>query len=554
VTPLVHRIVGDARRPLLLLLGGAGFVLLVACANVASLMLVRLDARQGELAVRAAVGAGRGRLIHQLLAESVALGVVGGVAGVTLAWWATRLLLALQPPDLPRIAEVQLDARVLAFAAVTAVGTGLLFGVVPALRASGGRIASGLRLHGRGAAAGDSRFRRALVVGQIGLALTLLAGAGLLGRSLLALRAVDPGFREDHVLTGQLTLASADYPGEPEVIETLEAIRARVRALPGVAAAGAVTNLPLASGSGDINIMIEGRPQAEGEVSPRADWQVVTPGYFDAMGLTLLRGRGLDERDRVGAPGAVVINQTLAGLYWPAGDALGARFTLGGGAGPGLVTVVGIVGDVRHAGLDAPRTGQLYVSHAQFRFWHGGSVARSLTLVVRSTGDPAALATAVRRAVLDVDPRLPVANVRTMADVVTASLGRPRFLFALAGAFAVVAVALGALGVYGVLAYAVARRTREIGLRLALGGRGRDVAALFLREGGRLVVSGTVLGLAGAVLLSGLLRGLLFGVTPIDPVTLVGAPVALAIAASVAAWVPARRAARLDPMEALRHE
>jgi hypothetical protein len=272
------------------------------------------------------------------------------------------------------------------------------------------------------------------------------------------------------------------------------------------------------------------------------------------MGLTRLRGRVLDERDRVGAPGAAVINQTLADRYWPTGDALGARFVLGGGAGPGLVTVVGIVGDVRHASLDAPRTGQLYVSHAQFRFWNGGSVARALTLVVRSAGDPVALGAAVRRAVHDVDPRLPVANVRTMDDVVTAALGRPRFLFALAGAFAVVALVLGALGVYGVLAYAVARRTREIGLRLALGARGRDVAGLFLRDGSRMVLGGIVLGLTGAVLLGRLLRGLLFAVAPLDPLTLVAAPLALATAAFVATWIPARRAAGIPPMEALRHE
>ena len=553
-TPLADRVVGDARRPLLLLLGAAGFVLLVACANVANLMLVRLDARQGELAVRTAVGAGRGRLVRQLLVESVTIGAVGGAAGVVLAWWGTRLLLALSPPNLPRFGEVTLDLPVLAFAAASAIGTGLLFGLAPALRTSGVRIAAALHAGGRGAARGDSRLRGALAIGQIGLALTLLAGAGLLGRSLAALRAVDPGFREDRVLTGRLTLASADYPEEYQVIETFEAIRTRVAALPGVQAAGVVTNLPLASSLGDINVQIEGRMQPEGEVSPRADWQAVTPGYFDAMGLVVRRGRAIDKRDRTGAPGAVVINETMAERYWPGEEALGARFTLGGNAGPGLVTVVGIVGDVRHGSLADPRISQMYVPHSQFRFWNGGSVVRSMTLVVRAAGDPRSLAAAVRGAVSDVDPRLPLANVLSMDEVVTASLGRPRFLFALAGVFAAVALVLGVLGLYGVLAYGVARRTREIGLRLALGARGRDVAGLFLREGGRLVLGGIVLGFTGALVLSRLLRGLLFGIAPLDPLTLIAAPFALAAAAAVATWLPARRAARIPPMEALRHE
>jgi len=552
VTPLADTVVGEARRPLLLLLGAAAFVLLVACANVANLMLVQLDARQGELALRVAVGAGRGRLVRQLLTESVAVSLVGGVVGVAIAGWGTRLLLALGPASLPRAGQVTVDVRVLAFAVATAVGTGLLFGLLPALRARGVPSAAALREGARGMATGRGRVRDILAVGQMGIALTLLAGAGLLGRSLGALHAVDPGFRPDHVLTARLTLPTADYPTEPQVIDAFRTIRDRVATLPGVRSAGAVTNLPLASSLGDLNLRIEGRVQAEGEVSPRADWQVVTPGYFAAMGLVVHHGRALDERDRVGAPGAVVINETMADRYWPGEDPLGARFVLGGRAGPGVVTVVGIVGDVRHGSLADARVSQMYLSHAQFRFWNGGSVVRSLTLVVRAAGNPETLSGAVREAVRTVDPRLPVASVQTMDEVVSASLARPRFEFALAGAFGIIALVLGVLGVYGVLAYTVAQRTREIGVRLALGARGRDVALLFAWQGGRLIAAGLAIGTVGAVLLGHLLRGLLFGVAPLDPTTLVAAPLVLAGAALLATSIPAHRAARLDPMEALR--
>jgi putative ABC transport system permease protein len=553
-TPLVERVMGAARRPLLLLLGAAGFVLLVACANVANLMLVRLDARRTELAVRTAVGAGGARLTRQLLVESVTLGLGGGTAGVALAWWGTRLLLTLRPSELPRFGETTINIGVLGFAALTAVGTGLLFGLLPAIRGSEGSLTTVLQAGGRETAGGNGRVRRALVTAQVAIAITLLAGAGLLGRTLVALHEVDPGFRPDHVLTGRLTLGSTDYPAEARVVGAFEAIRGRVAALPGVRAVGAVTNLPLASTLGDLNIRIEGREQAEGEVSPRADWQVVTPGYFAAIGLTVREGRTLDERDRVDAPGAVVINETMAQRYWPDGNALGARFVLGGRAGPGLVTVVGIVDDVRHGSLADPRISQMYLAHAQFRFWNGGSVVRAMTLVVRAVGDPAALGAAVRGAVRAVDPRLPLDAVRTMNQVVAASVSRPRFLFVLSAAFAAIALLLGALGLYGVLAYGVARRTREIGLRLALGARPGEVARLFLRDGGRLVALGVAFGLLSTALLARLLRGLLFGVAPLDAVTLAGAPIALAAVAALATWIPARRAARLDPMDALRHE
>jgi predicted permease len=552
--PLARLVVGDARRPLFLLLGAAVFVLLIACANVANLMLVRLDARRAELAVRTALGANRGRLVRQLLVESLILGLAGGAVGVALAWGGLQGLLALRPPDLPRFGEVTVDGRVLAFAAAVAIGAGMLFGLLPALRASGARLAVALRAGARGTVAGANRGRQTLVVGQIAAALTLLAGAGLLGRSLMALVGVDPGFRDERVLTGRLSLPQQDYPSEAEVIDGFAAVRDRVGAVPGVQAVGGVSTLPLAASLGDLNFQIEGRETRPDEVSSRADWQVVTPGYFAAMGLALLRGRVLDERDREGAPGAVVISQTTAQRYWPGQDPLGARMVLGGGAGPGLVTVVGIVGDVRHASLAEGAAAQMYLSHAQFRFWNGGSVVRALTLAVRAAGDPAALAAAVRGAVFAFDPRIPLADVRTMRDVVARSLGRERFVVALAAAFAAVALALGTLGIYGVLAYVVAQRTRELGLRLALGAEAREVASMVLRDAGRMLVPGVALGLGGALVLARVLRGMLYGVTPLDPITLVAAPLALTGAALMASWLPAWRATRISPVEALRHE
>jgi len=552
--PLRERVIGNARRPLLLLLGAAGFVLLIACANVANLMLVRLDARRTELAIREAIGAGRRRVVRQLLAESLTIGALGGVAGVALAAFGVRILLALQPPDLPRIGDASIDVTVLAFAAAIAIGTGILFGLFPALQSSFMQLAPTLRRGGGGDAPGASRIRRTLVAGQVGIALTLLVGAGLLARTLEALRSVDPGFRQDHVWTGRVSLTEADYPSEAQVIDGFRSIRDRVASIPGVRVVGGVSNLPLASPLGDLNFRIRGRDVREGEVSPKADWQVVTPGYFDAMGMRLIRGRTLNEEDRVGAPGAVVINQTMARRYWPGEDPLGERFVLGGHAGPGEVTVVGIVRDVRHGSLSESHVSQMYLPQAQFRYWNGGGVVRSMTLVVRAHGDPASITTAIVGAVHGIDAQLPVADIRTMDQVVTASLSRQRFLFALATAFALVALALGAFGIFGVVAFGVSRRTKEIGLRLALGARRGQVVASVLLDGGRMVAWGVAVGLLGALVLARLLRNLLFGVAPLDPFTLIAAPLCLIAVALAAMWLPAQRASRVDPMEALRHE
>jgi putative ABC transport system permease protein len=556
LVPLQADIVGPVRTPLFILLGAVGFVLLMACANVASLLLSRADARRREFAVRAALGAGRGRLLRQLVVESVVLAAAGATAGVLLAVWGATALVSLTPPDIPRLESVGLGARVLGFALFATMLTALLFGLPPALDSSRPDLYRSLREGGRGGSPGKgaNRFRRALVVGELALAVVLLAGAGLLGRSLLALHAVDPGFRTADVLTFRVSLPAASYPEEERVTAFFGQLVDRIAALPGVESAGAVTNLPLLSSLGDLNMQIEGRIVPEGATSPRADWQTVTPGYFDAIGMRVLRGRAIERRDDAPAPGVVVINRSLADLYWPGEDPIDRRFTLGGGAGPGTVTVVGIVDDVRHASLAIPPRPEMYLAHAQFRFWNGGSVVRALTLAIHAAGDAAALAPAVREAVRRLDPDLPVSALQTMAEVRGESIARPRFLAVLLVIFSAVALLLAAVGVYGVMSFTVAQRTHEMGIRVALGARPAEVFRMVVAQGMALALGGIALGLAGALALTRTLRALLYDVAPRDPLTLGLVSAALALVALVACWVPARRATGADPLRALRQD
>lgn len=556
VRPLEEVVGGNIRQALLLLLGAAALVLLVACTTVANLVLVRLDGRRRELAIRTALGASRRRVLSHVLVECVLIAGLGGILGVLVAWWGSEAFVALDPPGIPRIAEVRLDWAVAAFTGVATAITALLLAAIPgllAVRAAGGAL---LRdREGRTVEGAGGRSRRTLVVVQVALALVLLAVAGLFGRSLAALNTVDPGYDVDHVLAARLSLPGTAYASEAEVVGFYEQVEESLAALPGVRAAGAVTNLPLASSLGDLNFRIEGQRVGEGEVSPRADWQAVTPGYFTAMGLRLQSGRFLDERDGVDAPGAVIISRSTAERYWPGEDALGRRFTLGGGAGPGTVTVVGVVEDVRHGSLAEAPTAQMYLPHAQFRFWNGGSVARGLWIVVRSEGaDPLGLVSPVRQAIRTLDPLVPVSDIRTMTEVRSASLGRQRLLFVVGSVFGALALLLGALGIYGVVADGVVRRTREIGVRMALGAGSSAVARMVAGEAGRLALAGIALGLLGAALLSKVLQGLLYGVTPLDPATLAAVAALLSGIALLASWLPARRAARIRPMEALRHE
>lgn len=551
--PLAEDVVGPVRPALFVLLAAVGLLLLVACANVANLLIARADARRGELALRTALGARRGRIARQLVVETLVLAALGGALGVGLAAGGLELLVALQPPDVPRIGAVTVDWRVLAFTTLTTALAGMLLGVLPALAASRTDPAAALHETSGRSGGGRRRLRAVLVVGEIAAALVLVIGAALLVRSYAELSSVDPGYQVEGVLTTRLTLPAADY-ADTEVAPFFRRLFERVDGLPGVVAAGAVSNLPLATDLGDLNFDIEGRETPADGVSSKADWQAVTPGYLDAMRIPLVSGRAIEPADDVDAPGVVVINETAARRYWPGENPLGQRILLGGGAGPGWVTIVGIVRDVKHAAFDeAPRT-EMYLAHEQFRFWDGGGPVRGMTLAVRTPGEPAALAGLLREAVAALDPALPLAEFRTMEQVVSESLARPRLMMSLLATFAGVALVMGAVGIYGVMAWLVGRRTRELGLRLALGAQARDVAGLVLKQSLALTAAGLALGLLLAAFLTRALAGMLYGVTPLDAWTFAGVPLALAAVALLAAWVPTWRASRIDPGEVLRHE
>ena len=551
--PLAEDVVGPVRPALLVMLAAVGLLLLVACANVANLLIARAETRRGELALRTALGAGRGRIVRQLIVETLVLAAMGGALGVALAASGIELLVALQLPDVPRIGAVTIDWRVLVFTTATTALAGMLLGILPAIAASRTDPAVALHESSGRAGGGRARLRAALVIGEIAAALVLVIGATLLVRSYAELSSVDPGYRVDGVLTTRLTLPTADY-ADAEVAPFFRQLLQRLDGVPGIAGAGAVSNLPLATDLGDLNFDIEGRATPADAVSSKADWQTVTPGYLEAMRIPLVSGRTIEPVDDVDAPGVVVINETAAQRYWPGENPLGQRVLLGGGAGPGWVTIVGIVRDVKHAAFDEVPRSQMYLSHEQFRFWDDGGPVRGMTLALRTPGEPSALAGVVREAVAALDPALPLGEFLTMEQVVSDSLARPRLMMSLLATFAGVALVMGAVGIYGVMAWLVGRRTRELGVRLALGARARDVACLVLRHGLALTGAGLAVGLLLAAFLTRALAGMLYGVTPLDAWTFAAVPAGLAAVALLATWIPTWRAARLDPNVVLRHE
>jgi putative ABC transport system permease protein len=549
--PVQDFITGESRGALWILLGSVVFVLLIACANVANLQLARADVRRREVAVRAALGAARGDIVRQLLTESVLLATAGAVAGLGVAWAALQIVIAMRPANLPRIEEAGLDGSVLALTAVLAVATGLLFGLLPALQLSRPDVTTILKDGGRSGTAGRSRqiARRGLVVLQMASSVVLALAAGLLIRSLVELNRIDLGFNAANVLTAQLQVPATDYRQPADVVRFYRQLDERIMQLPGVRAAGAVRVLPLSRPIGDWSIKIEGRPYVPAE-NPNGDFQAVTPGYFEAMRLGLARGRFLTAADREDTTPVAVINETMAARYWPGEDAIGRQFMMGTDDKPWL-TIVGIVNAVRHnAVIEEPRA-EMYIAHAQLPA-HIQSAPRGMTLVVRTNGDPLGIAGAVREAVRAVDRNLPVSDIRTMEAVAGAALSQPRFVTFLLGVFAAVALTLAAIGIYGTVSLLVAERTQEMGIRLALGAERSSILKLVLGQGLWLTLAGLVLGLAGAVVLTRTLAGLVYGIGTLDPLTFAAVPALLCVVALLACLVPAVRAASVDPIATLR--
>ena len=552
--PLHEAMVGDIRKSFGLLLGAVGFVLLIACVNVANLLLARAASRENEMAVRAALGAARGRIIRQLLTESLILGVVGGALGLLVAVWGIEALLAMEPAGIPRLADVSVDPFVIAFTLGLSLLTGLLFGVVPALQASRSGISSTLKEGGRGnmSSRGSARMRSALVIAEVALAVTLLAGAGLLIRSFGKLAAVDPGFKVAPALAFDLSLPDSRYEKEAQQIAFFDQLLPKLRAIPGVESAAAVISLPLTGSSIVLTFEVAGRPPVPPSQQPAIQVRIATPEYFSTIGIPLKRGRLFSDDDRWGSTQVVVITEAAAKQYFPAEDPIGKRITLGWGRGPGTPRaggeVVGIIGDIKDEGLAEPDPPQLYLPYRQWPI-------ESMSIVMKTAVPPTSVTEVARRAVYSIDGNLPVSNVRTLEQIVAKSISQPRFYMTLLAIFAGVAVALAAIGIFGVLSYAVAQRTREIGIRMALGAHQRTVLGLIVKEAMLMAVGGVLLGLLLAIPLTRwLVAKLLFETPANDPLTFFSVAGTLTLIAVLAAYVPARRATRVDPMIALRAE
>ncbi len=545
-TPLKDYLVGDVSSVLWSLLGSVGFVLLIACVNVANLLLGWAARRQREVAVRAALGAPRARMIRQFLTESLLLSLVGGAFGLFLAWGGVALLQQLRLGNLPRLQNVQIDAWTLAFTFGISVLTGLAFGLAPAFRASKVDLNETLKESGKITAGRERhRFRSLLVVSDVALALLLLTGAGLMMKSFVRLLEVNPGFDPSNTLTMSISLWGTKAE-DAKAFAFYQQVLRSVQSLPGVESAGVVSQLPLGGNLDMYGVHVEGQSSPNPEEDPSADRYSISPTYLRAMRIPLLSGREFDDRDRADSPQVVLVNESAARKFWPGEDPIGKRFRFGDTKGA-WKTVVGVVGDVLHKGLDASKTLQVYLPEAQF-------VDSDMMLVVRTSSDPASLAAAVRGAIAAVDPQAPVSGVATMQDVVFASVANQRFGVILFTLFAAVALLLAAFGIYGVISYGVTQRTHEIGIRVALGARRNEVLALVVGEAMKPALLGAVLGLAAAFGLTRLLAGLLFAVKPADPATFALVFVLLLAVSLLACYIPARRAMRVDPIVALRYE
>ena len=552
LVPAPLEVSGDVRPALFALFLAVGAVLLIACANVANLLLARSEARRKELAIRAVLGAGQGRIVAQLLTESMLLSALGAAAGVALAYGLTRALVSLDPLKLPRVHDIAIDARVLGFTAAIASLTGLLFGTLPAVHAARADPQPALKEGGRASHASRGWLRSSLVAGEIAAAVVLVTAALLLARSFTRLLEVDAGFNAAHVLTLRTSLPTATYGTGPAMARAYREVARRLREVPGVVAAGAVTGLPLASTRGDWSVVLEGDPPT-GRMDRAADWQVVTPGYFEALGTPVGAGRTFTDADGADTLPVIVINETMARRFWPGQTPIGRRLTMG--RNDRWITIVGVVADVRHRGLDEPARAEMYRPHAQFRFGDTNAPTTStMTWVIRTVAEPVAVTSSAREAIRAVDRNLGISDVMTMEQVVADATSDRRLnllLFLLLGGLA---VALAMAGVYGVVSYSVTERWHEIGVRMAIGARPADVTRLVLGQGARLAAIGVAAGSILAVVSTRLIRGLLFGTSATDPATFVAVAAALVSIALLASYLPARRATRADPMTAIRGE
>jgi putative ABC transport system permease protein len=560
VLSLKDKVVGEVRPALLVLLGAVGFVLLIACANVAHMLLARATVRQKEIAVRTALGARRLRLVRQFLTESILLAFLGGGAGLLLALWGIRVLVALSPAGIPRVETIGLDSHVLMFMFGVSVLTGIAFGLFPALKASAVSLNDSLKEGGRGSTESirRNRLRSLLVASEFALALILLIGAGLMIRSLFALQAIDPGFNPQHLLS-MVVRVGGSKAGEPgHRAAFYQHLLEQVQSLPGVQSASYINHLPLAGDIWGWPFWVQGRPippPGEGNV---AVYRVVMPGYFRTMQIPIVRGRDVIDADQMNAPGAVVVNEALAHRVWPGDDPIGKHLTMDDPTkpAPNWLTVVGVAKNAKQNEWAADPYFEVYLPYLQSHEFQESpkSAWAYLTLVVRSTGDPTSLGSAIESEVRSLDKNAVVSQVQTMEQVVSDSTAQPRFYLLLLATFAAVALVLAAVGIYGVMSYSVSRRTHEIGIRMALGAERRDVLRLVVGQGMVLALAGTAVGLLGALGLTRLMASLLYGVKPYDPATFLVVSVVLCLVALAANYIPARRATKIDPMVALRYE
>jgi predicted permease len=551
ITPLHEHVVGNIKSALLILLGAVAFVLLIACANVANLLLARAAVRQKEIALRLALGASRPRMTRQFLTESVLLSAFGGGVGLLLAIVALDVLKRFIPPNISQAQAITIDAKVLVFTILVSIATGLLFGLAPAAQMANSDLNDTLKETGRDSAAGahGNRIRGFLIISEVAVSFLLLIGAGLLINSFIRLRHVDPGFRSENLLTMKIVLPETRYPDKQRRSLFYDELLRRVETLPGVASAAVATNLPLTSSGNSVGIAIEGRADPAPDRVPIVITRVVSSGYFKTMTIPLLEGRVFTEGDKADSPPAVVISETTARRFWPGENALGKHIKVGRSTSrqPWL-TVVGVVKDVRQFELIIEPQPQMYLPYRQADFFEPRS------MIIRTNFDPLSLAGTVRQTVWEIDKDQPVSDISSMEEIVSDSVARQRFSMLLLGIFAGLALVLAAVGIYGVMSYSVAQRTREIGIRMALGAQRSDVLKMTVGHGFRLVLTGVAIGLAAAFVLTRVMSTLLFGVSPTDPLTFITISIVLVSVAVLASYVPARRATRVDPMFALRYQ